>query len=50
VAIGARKVLVKARAASSLAASALPPLKPNQPNHSSPAPSRVKGTLWGRMA
>jgi hypothetical protein len=25
----------------------LAPLKPNQPNHSRPAPSRMKGTLWG---
>ena len=30
-----------------LAASALPALKPNQPNHSRPAPSRTNGTLCG---
>ena len=27
-----------------------PPLKAYQPAHSSPAPSRVSGTLWGRGA
>ena len=30
--------------------SALPALKPNQPNHSNPAPSMTNGTLCGRMA
>ena len=50
VAAGASMVLVKASAAMPLAASALPALKPNQPNHSSPAPSSVNGTLWGRIA
>ena len=30
-----------------LAASALPALKPNQPNQSRPAPSSVNGTLCG---
>jgi hypothetical protein len=28
-------------------AKALPPLKPNQPNQSKPAPNKIKGTLWG---
>ena len=32
------------------AATALPALKPNQPNHSSPAPSSVSVRLWGRIA
>ena len=32
-----------------LAASALPALKPNHPNQSSPAPSSTVGTLWGRI-
>ena len=50
VAAGANSVFVKARAAVGLAASALPALKPNQPNQSSPAPSTVNGTLWGRIA
>ena len=40
-------VFTKASVASPLAASADPALKPNQPNHSSPAPSRTIGTLWG---
>ena len=30
-----------------LAATALPALNPNQPNHRSPAPSSVNGTLCG---
>ncbi len=47
---GASIVLAKASAAMPLAASALPALKPNQPNQSSPAPSSVNGTLWGRIA
>src|SRR5262245_3681590 len=34
-------------AASPFAASALPALKPNQPNHSRPAPMKVKSTLFG---
>jgi hypothetical protein len=50
VAAGARRVFTKAKAAISLAARALPPLKPNQPNQRRAAPKRVKGTLWGRMA
>ena len=47
---GARKVVVNASAAIGLAASALPALNPNQPNHSRPAPSSVNGTLCGRSA
>src|SRR3954469_24990401 len=47
VAAGANIVAVKARAAIPLAASALPALNPNQPNHSRPAPSSVNGTLCG---
>ena len=43
-------VVVKASAAEALAASALPALKPNHPNHSSPAPSSVNGTLCGSSA
>jgi hypothetical protein len=50
VAIGANMVLTKASAAEALDASALPPLNPNQPNQSSPAPSSVNGTLCGSMA
>src|SRR5580765_7885365 len=45
---GARNVAVNASAAMPLAARALPALKPNQPNHSTPAPSSVNGTLCGR--
>src|SRR6188768_1671066 len=48
VAAGASIVVVNARAAIPFAASALPALKPNQPNQSTPAPSSVKGTLCGR--
>src|SRR5215475_11754239 len=40
-------VFTKATAATPFAASALPPLKPNQPNHSKPAPSATKGMLCG---
>src|SRR2546427_12695593 len=43
-------VLVKASAASPLAARADPALKPNQPNHRSPAPSRTSGTVCGTIA
>src|SRR4029453_4834371 len=43
-------VVVNARAAEPLAATALPALKPNQPNHSRPAPSSVNGTLCGTSA
>src|SRR3990167_7523848 len=42
-------VVVKAWAARPLAPSALPPLKPNQPNHRSPAPITVMGRLCGGM-
>ena len=47
---GASIVFTNASAAMPFAASALPALKPNQPNHRSPAPRRVNGTLWGRIA
>ncbi len=40
-------VLVKASAARPFAASADPALKPNQPNHSRPAPSMTNGRLCG---
>src|SRR5271157_101761 len=40
-------VAINALVASSFAASALPALKPNQPNQRSPAPSTAKGMLWG---
>src|SRR5215217_1354048 len=40
-------VATKALAASGPAASALPALKPNQPNHSIDAPSTTNGTLCG---
>src|SRR3954462_1842371 len=40
-------VLTKAAAATPLAARALPPLKPNQPNQSRPVPSATKATLCG---
>src|SRR2546426_9942250 len=40
-------VVVKACAAKPLAPSALPALKPNQPNHSRLAPITVNGRLWG---
>src|SRR5215475_14159856 len=42
-------VVVKACTASPLAASALPALKPNQPNQSRLAPITVKGRLCGGM-
>src|ERR1043165_1839775 len=47
VAVGASIVVMNARPAIGLAASALPALQPNQPNQSSPAPRRTKGTLCG---
>src|SRR6476619_3550219 len=47
VAAGASIVVTNARAAIGLAASALPALNPNHPNHRSPAPSSVNGTLCG---
>src|SRR6185436_6436429 len=40
-------VFRKASAASGLALSALPALKPNQPVHSRPAPTTQRGRLWG---
>src|SRR5919106_6869465 len=49
VAAGASIVVTKARPAIGLAATALPALNPNQPNHSSPAPSNTVGTLCGRI-
>src|SRR5215475_3708649 len=42
-------VVVKACAARPLAASALPALKPNQPNHRRLAPITVSGRLCGGM-
>ena len=42
-------VFMKATDAWAFAASADPALKPNQPNHSRPAPSRTNGTLCGRI-
>src|SRR5436305_1575749 len=44
---GASIVDVKASAAMPLAATALPALNPNHPNHRMPAPSIVNGTLCG---
>src|SRR5688572_18246395 len=46
---GASIVVTNARLAIGLAASALPALKPNQPNQRSPAPSSTNGTLCGRI-
>src|SRR5262245_11313471 len=43
-------VAVKADTARVLLASALPPLKPNQPNHNRPAPVSVSTILLGWMA
>ena len=47
---GAIIVVTNASAAELPAESALPALKPNQPNQSMPAPSSVNGTLCGRNA
>src|SRR5690242_14453571 len=47
VAAGASIVVTNASPAMGLAASALPALKPNQPNQSRPAPSSTNGTLCG---
>src|SRR5438552_11094007 len=44
-----RLVATKAETASPLAANALPALKPNHPNHNSPAPVTVKVKLFGSM-
>ena len=46
---GASIVVASARPAIGLAASALPALKPNQPNQRSPAPSSTVGMLCGRI-
>ena len=46
----ATRVLTQATAAVLLAASAEPALKPNQPNHSRPAPIMTSGRLCGRIA
>src|SRR5690606_7248240 len=43
-------VVAKAEAASGLAPIALPALKPNQPNHSKPVPSKTKGMLAGAIS
>ena len=45
---GASIVVTNARPAIGLAASALPALNPNQPNHSRPEPRSTSGTLCGR--
>ena len=42
-------VVTNALLATAPAASADPALNPNQPNHSSPAPSRTAGRLCGRI-
>src|ERR1700736_241589 len=42
-------VVMNACAARPLAASALPALKPNQPNHRRLAPITVNGRLWGGL-
>ena len=46
----ATRVLMKARAAKPLASSAEPALKPNQPTHSSEAPTMVRVRLCGVKA
>src|SRR5467141_2707459 len=46
----ATKVLIMARAAVPLASSADPALNPNQPTHSSAAPTSVIVSEWGGMA
>ncbi len=48
-AAGATQVLIKASAATPLASSAEPALKPNQPNQSREAPIMVMVRLWGVM-
>ena len=45
----AASVLIQATPAMALAPSAEPALKPNQPNHSRPAPSMTRVRLWGRI-
>src|SRR6185503_11821986 len=49
VAAGASIVVTNARPAIGLAATALPALKPNQPNQSRPEPSSTNGTLCGTI-
>src|SRR5918993_4659308 len=49
VAAGASIVVTNASPAIGLAATALPALKPNQPNHSRPAPRSTNGTLCGSI-
>jgi hypothetical protein len=46
-AAGATSVLTIARAANPFASSADPALNPNQPAHSSPAPTIVSASEWG---
>jgi hypothetical protein len=48
-AAGAMRVLSRAWAATPLAPSAEPALKPNQPNHRMPVPRRVQGRACGGM-
>ena len=48
-AAGAASVLIQASPAVAPALRAEPALKPNQPNHSSPAPSMTSVMLWGRI-
>src|SRR5579875_152685 len=48
-AAAANWVLTKACTATSFAPRAEPALNPNHPNHSSPAPSRLRGTEWGAI-
>ena len=47
---GVSSVLVNASTPESPVDTPLPPLKPNQPNHSSPAPSSTYTALWGSSA
>src|SRR4051795_1375302 len=47
---GVSSVLTNASTPPSRVENPLPPLKPNQPNHSSPAPTRTYTALWGRIA
>ena len=46
-AAAAKFVVTRAKTANSFAARALPPLKPNQPNHNRPAPRITKGMFVG---
>ena len=50
VAAGVSSVFVNASTPAFPVENPLPPLKPNQPNHSSPAPSRMYIALCGRSA